>query len=180
VLLDTVSEFLSQALHCVLTIFRRDGAAQMSIVSCVLYQDGVGFTTSNDRAKLLNLWRYPHCSLLVSQEDWWGYVILGRTSPKFCRRKVPLQRSYIKYYERFSGLFPATSTPNGRNTTAPCNCNAAQQYWSFQSGSTVLKPRKGLGPSSSHRLRPVFRYQGVNMFSWVPAYARLTRNKMSR
>jgi len=76
VLLDTVSEFLSQALHCVLTIFRRDGAAQMSIVSCVLYQDGVGFTTSNDRAKLLNLWRYPHCSLLVSQEDWWGYVVL--------------------------------------------------------------------------------------------------------
>lgn len=48
----------------------------MSIVSCGLYRDGVAFTTTNDRAKLLNLRRNPRCSLLVSQEDWWGYVVL--------------------------------------------------------------------------------------------------------
>ena len=29
-----------------------------------------------DRAKLLNLKRDPRCSLLVSQEDWWGFVVL--------------------------------------------------------------------------------------------------------
>ena len=75
-LLDRVSEFLSQARHGVLTTFRRDGAAQMSIVSCGPYRDGVAFTTTNDRAKLLNLRRNPHCSLLISQEDWWGYVVL--------------------------------------------------------------------------------------------------------
>ena len=75
-LLDRVSEFLSQAHHGVLTTFRRNGAAQMSLVSCGLYRDGVGFTTTNDRAKLLNLRRNPRCSLLVSQEDWRGYVVL--------------------------------------------------------------------------------------------------------
>jgi hypothetical protein len=25
---------------------------------------------------LLNLKRNPRCSLLISQEDWWGYVVL--------------------------------------------------------------------------------------------------------
>ena len=29
-----------------------------------------------DRAKLLNFKRDPRCSLLVSQESWWGFVVL--------------------------------------------------------------------------------------------------------
>ena len=73
---DRVREFLSQTSRGVLTTFRRDGAAHMSIVSCGPYQDGVAFTTTADRAKLINLHRDPKCSLLVSQEDWWGYVVL--------------------------------------------------------------------------------------------------------
>ena len=73
---DPVREFLSQTSRGVLTTFRRDGAAQMSIVSCGPYRDGVAFTTTADRAKLINLHRNPKCSLLVSQEDWWGYVVL--------------------------------------------------------------------------------------------------------
>jgi PPOX class probable F420-dependent enzyme len=60
----------------VLTTFRRNGAAQMSIVTCGPYRDGVAFTTTADRAKLINLQRNSRCSLLVSQEDWWGYVVL--------------------------------------------------------------------------------------------------------
>ena len=73
---DPVREFLSQTSRGVLTTFRRDGAAQMSIVSCGPYRDGVAFTTTAERAKLNNLYRNPKCSLLVSQEDWWGYVVL--------------------------------------------------------------------------------------------------------
>ena len=73
---DRVREFLSQTSRGVLTTFRRDGAAQMSVVSCGPYRDGVAFTTTADRAKLINLHRNPKCSLLVSQEDWWGYVVL--------------------------------------------------------------------------------------------------------
>ena len=36
----------------------------------------MAFTTTAERAKLINLHRNPKCSLLVSQEDWWGYVVL--------------------------------------------------------------------------------------------------------
>ena len=73
---DQVREFLSQTSRGVLTTFRRDGAAQMSVVSCGPYRDGVAFTTTADRAKLFNLHRNPKCSLLVSQDDWWGYLVL--------------------------------------------------------------------------------------------------------
>jgi PPOX class probable F420-dependent enzyme len=73
---DNVREFASQTHRGVLTTFRRNGAAQMSIVSCGSYRNGVAFTTTADRAKLLNLKRNPRCSLLISQEDWWGYVVL--------------------------------------------------------------------------------------------------------
>jgi PPOX class probable F420-dependent enzyme len=60
----------------VLTTFRRDGAAQMSIISCGPYRDGIAFTVTEDRAKLKNLKRDPRCSLLVSRESWWGFAVL--------------------------------------------------------------------------------------------------------
>jgi PPOX class probable F420-dependent enzyme len=60
----------------VLTTFRRDGAAQMSIISCGPYRDGIAFTVTEDRAKLKNLKRDPRCSLLVSREGWYGFAVL--------------------------------------------------------------------------------------------------------
>ena len=71
-----VQAFVRENHHGVLTTFRRNGAAQMSIVTCGPFRDGVAFTTTGDRAKLRNLKRNLHCSLLVSQQDWWGYVVL--------------------------------------------------------------------------------------------------------
>ena len=68
--------FVSENHRAVLTTFRRNGAAQMSIVTTGAYSDGVAFTTTEDRAKLANLKRDPRCSLLVSHESWWGYVVL--------------------------------------------------------------------------------------------------------
>ena len=35
-----------------------------------------GFTVTEDRAKLKNLRRDPRCTLLVSRESWWGFVVL--------------------------------------------------------------------------------------------------------
>ena len=68
--------FLTENHNGVLTTFRRNGAAQMSIVTCGFLRNGVGFTTTADRAKLLNLKRDPKCSLLVSKPGWWGYIVL--------------------------------------------------------------------------------------------------------
>ena len=73
---DKIWEFTTNNHQGVLSCFRRNGAAQMSIVTCGAYQDGVAFTTTADRAKLGNLKRDPRCSLMVSKSDWWGYVVL--------------------------------------------------------------------------------------------------------
>ena len=73
---ENVRAFCSQTHRGVLTAFRRDGAAQMSIVTCGPLKDGVAFTVTFDRAKLLNLKRNRRCSLLVSQENWSGFVVL--------------------------------------------------------------------------------------------------------
>ncbi|MCZ6535741.1 MAG: PPOX class F420-dependent oxidoreductase [Dehalococcoidia bacterium] len=91
---EKVRAFVSQNIHGVITTFRKNGAAQMSIISCGPFRDGVAFTTTGDRAKLRNLIRNPKCSLMVSQPDWWGYVVLeghaellspGKTSPEELR-----------------------------------------------------------------------------------------------
>jgi len=73
---DSVRKFVGENHRAVLTTFRRNGSAQMSIVTTGAYRDGVAFTTTSDRAKLANLKRNPRCSLLVSHESWWGYVVL--------------------------------------------------------------------------------------------------------
>ena len=73
---DSVSEFAGRNHNAVLTTFRGNGAAQMSVVLVGPYMDGVAFTTPAERAKLSNIRRNPRCSLLVSQADWWGYVVL--------------------------------------------------------------------------------------------------------
>lgn len=73
---EKAKSFLAEQHAAVLTTFRKDGAAQMSIVSCGLYQDTAAFTTTVGRAKLINLKRDSRCSLLVSKRDWWGYLVL--------------------------------------------------------------------------------------------------------
>ena len=72
---DQLKTFVAENRRGVLTTFRRSGAAQMSIVTCGPYRDGVAFTTTEDRAKLKNLRRNPQCTLMVSQNDWRRYVV---------------------------------------------------------------------------------------------------------
>ena len=73
---DNVKKFTTENHQGVLTCFRRNGMPQMSIVTCGPYRECVALTTTARRAKLLNLQRNPRCSLMVSQEDWRGYVVL--------------------------------------------------------------------------------------------------------
>ncbi len=71
-----VKQFATENHRGVLTCFRKNGMPQVSIVTCGSYGDGVAFSTTADRAKLINLQRDPRCSLMISKEDWWGYVVL--------------------------------------------------------------------------------------------------------
>ena len=69
-------KFMTENHNAVLSTYRRDGATQMSIVTTGPFKDGVAFSTTENRAKLRNLERNPRCSLLVAQDNWWGYVVL--------------------------------------------------------------------------------------------------------
>jgi PPOX class probable F420-dependent enzyme len=73
---DSVKQFASENHQGVLTCFRKNGMPQMSIITCGPYRDGVAFSTTADRAKLLNLQRDARCSLMISKQGWWGYVVL--------------------------------------------------------------------------------------------------------
>ena len=71
-----IRDFVDQNHHAVLSTFRRSGAVQMSIITVGPHGEGVAFTTTEGRSKLANLKRNPRCSLLVSQDSWWGFVVL--------------------------------------------------------------------------------------------------------
>ena len=75
-LTDGQREFLNNNHNGALTTFRRNGAAQMSIVTCGRYDDGVAFTTTAGRSKLRNLRREPRCTILVGADDWRNFVVL--------------------------------------------------------------------------------------------------------
>ena len=78
---NNVKEFATENHQGVLTCFRRNGMPQMSIVTCGAYRDGVAFSTTADRAKLLNLQRDSRCSLMIPKQDWWGFLVLeGRAT----------------------------------------------------------------------------------------------------
>lgn len=75
-LTDAQQDFLGRHHNGALTTFRSSGAAQMSVVTCGIYGDGVAFTTTADRAKLRNLRRNPRCTILVGTDDWRNFVVL--------------------------------------------------------------------------------------------------------
>ena len=74
-LTDEVKDFISTNHKAVLTTYRGNGNAQMSIIVVGPYREGAAFTTTADRAKLRNLKRDPRCTLLVSQDSWWGFLV---------------------------------------------------------------------------------------------------------
>ena len=72
----TIEDFLKSNNDAVLSTFRKNGAAQLSIVTVGYYKSGACFTTTSDRAKFHNLKRDSRCSLLISGSDWRPYIVL--------------------------------------------------------------------------------------------------------
>ena len=70
-----VERFVDSNHNAVLTTFRGNGAAQMSIVTAGAFRGGVAFATTAGRAKLHNLKRDPRCSLMVAEDRWSRYVV---------------------------------------------------------------------------------------------------------
>ena len=106
---DNIREFISENDKAVLSTFRRSGAAQLSIVVVGNYGDGAAFTTTEDRAKLANLRRDPRCSLLVSQDSWWGFVVLEGTARVMAADNTDpeeLKQAFREVYRSISGEHP--------------------------------------------------------------------------
>ena len=106
---DNIRDFISGNDKAVLSTFRRSGAAQLSIVVVGNYGDGAAFTTTEDRAKLTNLRRDPRCSLLISQDSWWGFVVLEGTARVMSADNTDpeeLRKAFRDVYRSISGEHP--------------------------------------------------------------------------
>lgn len=106
---DNIRDFIASNDKAVLSTFRRSGAAQLSIVVVGPYADGAAFTTTEDRAKLANLRRDPRCSLLVSQDSWWGFVVLEGTARVMSADNTDseeLRQAFRDVYRSISGEHP--------------------------------------------------------------------------
>ena len=82
-------DFLNANHNAVFSTFRRNGAAQLSIVTSGLYADGVAFTTTADRAKHRNLTRDPRCTLLVSHDEWRPFLVVEGTATVLTQDNTP-------------------------------------------------------------------------------------------
>jgi PPOX class probable F420-dependent enzyme len=71
-----IEQFVADNPQGVLTTYRRNGKAQMSIVTVRPHRGAIGISITETRIKFKNLLRNPDCSLLVSAADWWsGYLV---------------------------------------------------------------------------------------------------------
>ena len=97
----TQKDFLAANHNAVCTTFRRNGAAQLSIVTSGLYEGGAAFTTTADRAKHRNLARDPRCTLLVSHADWRPFLVLEGNATVLSQDNTPAEELRVAFREVF-------------------------------------------------------------------------------
>ena len=71
-----IAQFIDDSPQGVLTTYRKNGKAQMSIVTVRAHRDAIGVSITEGRSKFKNLLRNPACSLLISSADWWTAFIV--------------------------------------------------------------------------------------------------------
>ena len=97
----TQKDFLEANHNAVCTTFRRNGAAQLSIVTSGLYGGAAAFTTTADRAKHRNLARDPRCTLLVSHADWRPFLVLEGNATVLSQDNTPAEELRVAFREVF-------------------------------------------------------------------------------
>lgn len=100
-LTDKQKDFLAANHSAVFSTFRRNGAAQLSIVTSGLYGDGVAFTTTANRAKHRNLTRDPRCTLLVSHDDWRPFLVLEGKATVLTQENTPAEELRAAFRDVF-------------------------------------------------------------------------------
>ncbi len=77
---QALKNFFTLNNDAVLSTFRKNGAAQLSIVTAGYYKGKACFTTTSNRAKFHNIKRNPKCSLLISNSNWSPYIVIEGTA----------------------------------------------------------------------------------------------------
>ena len=101
-----LNDFLSVHHDAVLSTLRSSGDIQLSIVTVGPVENGAAFTTTEERAKLINLKRNPKCSLLISTNNWSPYVVLQGEAKIYTIKNTPeheLASILRKIYKNASG-----------------------------------------------------------------------------
>ena len=101
-----LNDFLSSHHDAVLSTFRLNGDIQLSIVTVGPLENGAAFTTTEERAKLINLKRNPKCSLLVSTNNWSPYIVLQGEAKIYTFKNTPeheIASILRKVYKNASG-----------------------------------------------------------------------------
>ena len=99
-------EFLREFHKGVLSTRRKNGGSQLSIVTVGLVGDGICFSITESRSKFYNLMRDPICSLLVSKDDWWGYIVIegkAKLRGSFNTPTESLRNLHRKVYRETAG-----------------------------------------------------------------------------
>ena len=71
-----LKQFLQNNHNSVFSTFRKNGLSQLSIVTVGLWRNGIAFSTPQETAKTVNLRRDSRCSVLVSADNWYPFVVL--------------------------------------------------------------------------------------------------------
>ena len=100
-LTNSQKDFLSANHMAVFSTFRRNGAAQLSIVTSGLYGDGVAFTTTANRAKHRNLTRDARCSLLVSHHEWRPFLVVEGNATVLSQDNTDAEELRVAFREVF-------------------------------------------------------------------------------
>ena len=72
--LEDIAPFVDKHHTAIATTYRRDGAAQMSILLAGIMSGKVVFVVRGDTAKLANLIRDPRSAVLFVNTNWSGYA----------------------------------------------------------------------------------------------------------
>ncbi len=98
--------FMERHHRGVVTTHQSDGATQASIVVCGAYQGQAAFVSVRGKsAKVRNLRRDPHCTVLAVTEDWRGWVAVEGEAQLFDARNTEAEelRQLLRHVFRACG-----------------------------------------------------------------------------
>tara|TARA_B100001013_G_C24442767_1_gene376407 strand:- start:174 stop:596 length:423 start_codon:yes stop_codon:yes gene_type:complete len=98
--------FVQKYHNGVLSTRRKSGTSQLSIVTVGLVEGNICFSTTQARSKYFNLLRDPDCSLLVSKDDWWEYIVIegkAKIMGAFNTRSEDLRLLHRQVYAQTAG-----------------------------------------------------------------------------